>query len=658
MAAGPPVTFTFNGGADLRVGAVTTDAAGNSYFTGSVNSSSFPATPNAFQTKLTSSECVGSPTYFPPCSDAFVVKLDPYGNIVWATYLGGNGGDSGTAIAIDGGGNVFVAGTTYPDLGSVSVNTFPITAGAAFGPPPAKYGAAFITKLSADGSHLIYSTFLPGGISSSVVAAMTIDSSVNAYVAYQSNPALTIPTTPGAFQPVPQDQGAPGVVVKLNASGSALVYATYLSGYGQFSSSTDAPLSIAVDGAGNAVIAGTTGADSFPVTPGAWSTTDPDPGAATGFVSKLNAGGTALIYSTYFGGGANVVKLDSSGNAYVLGADGPPGIPVLAELSADGSSVLYFTQVPGAASIALDPVGNAYVVGTNPTAAATVFVERFAPNGVLSGMETIGGPPVYEPGASYAANDSANAIAVAPNGSVAISGTAISGVFPGITQAPALEGLAYVTSFFITATVMNAANYVPGVVAPGEIVTILGEVGGGITSVYFDGFRAPVLYLSGHQINAQVPWEIAGQPSTRLSINWTLTPMDAGTIGPFVVAVAPSVPGVFYVTNSDGSVNSAANAAARGDFVTIYGTGGGVMSPTGITGGLWPDAPLASFTLPVTITVGGESGPVIYAGSAPTLLSGFFQINVRVPQDLTPSASTPMVLNIGTGQTTVPVAIK
>jgi uncharacterized protein (TIGR03437 family) len=666
IAANPPVTFTFSVGTtctdclsgEFQINALTTDAAGNTYLTGSVNTSAFPATPNAFQTTLTPSECVGPPTFLPPCSDAFAVKLDPYGNIVWATYVGGNGNDSGTAIAVDVNGNVFVAGTTWPDHG-FDLNTFPVAAGAPFGPPPARDGAAFITELSADGSRLIYSTFLPGGAYSSLVAAMTIDSSGNAYVAYQSDPALTIPTTPGAFQSSPQNVGGPGVVVKLNASGSALAYATYLSGSGP-RGTQDSPLSIAVDAAGNAVIAGITGGTSFPVTAGAWQTADPDPGAATGFVSKLNAGGTALIYSTYFGFGASAVKLDSSGNAYVLGQISNGSNPTaLAEVSADGSSLVYLAPVPGAASIDLDPIGNAYVVGTNPAAAATVFVERFAPNGVLSGMQTLGGPPVYAPGALYPINDSANAIAIAPNGSVVISGIAVSGNFPGISQAVASEGMAYLTSFFITATVMNAANYVPGVVAPGEIITILGDgFGGGITNVDFDGFGAPVLYLSGRQINAQVPWEIAGQSSTRLSITETLGPMDSMTIGPFVVAVAPSVPGVFYVTNSDGSINSAGNPAARGDFVTIYGTGGGLTSPAGTTGGFWPLSPLASLTLPISITIGGVDAGLIFSGSAPTLLSGFFQVNVRVPQNLTPSASAPMVLNIGTARTTVSVAIK
>jgi uncharacterized protein (TIGR03437 family) len=667
MAANPPVNFTYNAGAwcngdctatGIHINALAEDSAGNTYFTGFTNLAGLPTTPQVFQATLPQSTCV-APFFGWPCTHAFVVKLGPAGNVVWATYLGGNGVDSGTAIAVDADGNVFVAGSTGLGLsGSGPSDTFPVTPGAPFGPPsPSDLFAGFLTKLSADGSQLLYSTFLPGSMGGNpATVALAIDASGNAYAAYQTDPSVPIATTPGAFEPT--SSNSPVVVMKLNPSGSALVYATYLG-------TADSPASIAVDSAGNVVIAGFTQAASFPVTPGAFDTTNPA-GQQAGFVSKLNAGGTGLIYSTYFGISANAVALDANGDAYVLSRVNPQTFPAsgsvptganataLAHLSGDGSSLVYSIFIPSATSLTVDSVGNAYVAGTNINAAQTVFVERIAPGGVLSGMETLGGSEIYP------FSDSATNIAVAPNGSVAIAGAVFSNDFPGIAGPVPSGGFAYACSFFINATVMNAANYTAGVVAPGEIVAILGY-GFDVTPttrVYFDEFPAPLLYVSNRQINAQVPWEIAGQSSTRMAINVADGPMSLSTYGPFVVAVAPSAPGVFYVTNSDGSINSPDNPAGRGDFVSVYGTGGGLTSLAGITGGFWPATPLASLTLPVSITLGGEKATVIYEGSAPTLLSGFFQVNVRIPQDVAPSGSTAIVLTIGTGQTTVPVAIR
>src|SRR5580704_2943531 len=120
MAANPPVNFTFNAGVTcsgicispaIQISAVTTDAAGNTYFTGNVNSTKLPTTPNVFQPMLASGSCAVPFTPY-PCSDAFVVKLDPQGDVAWATYLGGNGADVGTAVAVDADGNVFIAGSS------------------------------------------------------------------------------------------------------------------------------------------------------------------------------------------------------------------------------------------------------------------------------------------------------------------------------------------------------------------------------------------------------------------------------------------------------------------------------------------------------------------------------------------------------------------
>jgi uncharacterized protein (TIGR03437 family) len=107
--------------------------------------------------------------------------------------------------------------------------------------------------------------------------------------------------------------------------------------------------------------------------------------------------------------------------------------------------------------------------------------------------------------------------------------------------------------------------------------------------------------------------------------------------------------------NSDGSINSRSNPAWPGDYVSVYGTGGGAMSPPGVTGNLWPLAPLSLLPPPVSATIGAEDAGVLYAGSAPTLESGLFQINVRLPSDLT-AGSQSLSVTVG-GVTSAPAAI-
>jgi len=126
-------------------------------------------------------------------------------------------------------------------------------------------------------------------------------------------------------------------------------------------------------------------------------------------------------------------------------------------------------------------------------------------------------------------------------------------------------------------------------------------------------------------------------------------------VGSAVAPVGASMPGIFYIDNSDGSRNSPSNPAQPGDYVSVYGTGGGAMSPPGVTGNSWPLAPLSSLSQSVSAAVGGEAAGVLYAGSAPALDSGFFQINVRLPADLTPTAQF-LSLTVG-GVTSMPVAI-
>jgi uncharacterized protein (TIGR03437 family) len=157
--------------------------------------------------------------------------------------------------------------------------------------------------------------------------------------------------------------------------------------------------------------------------------------------------------------------------------------------------------------------------------------------------------------------------------------------------------------------------------------------------VFFDDVAAPLLYAQAQQINAQVPWELAGQSTTRIRVEYNGVSMASQG-----VSVAQSVPAFFRakydspqgaILNEDGTLNSADNPAKRGSVVAIFGTGGGVTNPASVTGGFTPLAPLVFLALPVSVTVGISKAEVVFQGAAPTIMSGMMQINFRVPEFIT-----------------------
>jgi uncharacterized protein (TIGR03437 family) len=280
-----------------------------------------------------------------------------------------------------------------------------------------------------------------------------------------------------------------------------------------------------------------------------------------------------------------------------------------------------------------------------------VFAAKFTSNGQFAGATyayvsgTAGGEPL---------------IAVAPNGAIMLAEGD-----PDMT----------VISIFPWLTVQNAASGAAGTVAPGEIVTLRGygigpataavapgqapvdQLGG--TQVTFGGVAAPVFSAQSQQVTVQAPWEITGQTSTEVVVTYNGGP-PAGTSASVPVVVATAAPGIYAVANSDGTLNSSTNPAKAGGFITIYGTGGGVTNPLGITGGLWPiTASLPTLTLPVSVTIGGTNAMVLYAGSAPTLESGYFQINVALPSGLQTSAAANLVVTVGgSSSVAVPISIR
>ena len=670
-------TFSYFQSGPGSVNVIASDSAANTYIAGAAQPGAIVTTPGAFQPQDNSSGYCGTVPLVGaliPCMGSFVEKLDPTGAVIFATYFSGNGATGITGIAVDTQGNVYLAGGTSPPFGSA--NTFPLTAGAAFTNPPAA-GAGFVAKLNPSGSRLVYSTLIPGAN----VTALAVDSEGNAYVT-GVGAGSSFPATAGAFQMSPKASTnlSFGIVAKLNPSGSALEYATYLSGSGGTVGEGDNPDSIAVDANGDAFIAGFTYSPDFPVTPGAFLTANP--GGRAMFLTKLNPQGSGLVYSTWIGqtpGYSTTVKLDAQGTAFVAGS-ALSGIGTVSgflnRFSADGSSLTYSTSLPsgfGSPALDVDIAGNAVIAVTTSDAnlpvgagafqpgyvggaSSNVYLARFTPGGQLSGATYLGGSQ----------QDASSAIVLRPNGSVAVSGFTQSPDFPGrLAQA----GGSYTTSIFISLTALNAASYVATGVVPGEIVSLLGYGIGPATGVSaagsvlpnelagvqvsFEGLLAPLLYVQSGQINAQVPWELAGQTSATVQVSY---PGVTSTGTP--VVVTPSLPGIFCVVNSDGSLNSPSNPAQAGDYVSVYGTGGGAMSPPGVTGALWPLAPLSLLPPPVSATVEGENASVLYAGSAPTLESGLFQINVQLPADLLLTRRGAPVLSVTVGGvTSAPAAI-
>src|SRR5262249_18956438 len=200
---------------------------------------------------------------------------------------------------------------------------------------------AFVTKLNPSGTGLIYSTYL-GGRSDDSATGIAVDSSGNAYVTGVT--ASTNFPTKNAFQPRNKggQNGWDTFVAKLNASGSGLLYSTYLGG----SADETLPTAIAVDNSGNAFVSGTTPSTDFPTTNGAYQTALS--GSSGGFVTKLNTtlAGAPPVYSTYLGSdGAGGIAVDGQGNAYV--GDDPYDADGVRKLNSTGSVLLYSSLAPG-----------------------------------------------------------------------------------------------------------------------------------------------------------------------------------------------------------------------------------------------------------------------------------------------------------------------
>jgi Beta-propeller repeat len=379
---------------------------------------------------------------------ALPLVIDPL--LLYSSYLGGSGDDAVNGIALDAQGHVYVAGLTT----SLQLPGAPHRSGNA--------DAGYVSKLNSAGQPL-YTTYLLD-TDERGATGVAVDAAGNAYVT-------------GRTSPWRETTGNDAFVAKLDALGRAAAPSGYYFTFG--SDSVDWAQRIAVDGAGQAVVVGVTLGDNFPVTPGAFQRVAG--GDADGFVAKLNAAGTGLVYATLFGGSgpesANHIALDAAGNTYIAGSTESIDLPVSAnalqrehrgcenvsgivlcrrtafvsKLSPSGGALVYSTYLGGsglvqnsaAEAIAVDAAGQAFVAGAttaadfpttpgvlqpqagNPLCFATLCSDAF-----VAKLEADGSRLVYSTYLMGEAHDTANAIAVDAAGNAYVAGSTASRYFP------------------------------------------------------------------------------------------------------------------------------------------------------------------------------------------------------------------------------------
>jgi hypothetical protein len=377
--------------------------------------------------------------------------IDP--GLAYSTFLGGSEAEFGAAIALDRAGNAYLTG------GSSSFD-FPTTLGA-FDRSFNGFADAFVSKLNAQGSALVYSTYL-GGASDDAGWAIAVDRDGSAFVTGNTD-SFNFPTSPGGYDRSYNGGGNDAFLSKLNPDGSALVYSTYLGG-----GDIDQGKAIALDRAGRAYLSGFTGS-GFPTTPSAYDETcGPTQDA---FVSKLNAAGSKLAYSTCLGGSQGElvggIAVDRSGNAYLTGWTASPEFPTTRgafDRSFTGSSDAYVTKLNGAGTklaystflggssgeaaqgIALDRGRSAYVTGltasadfpTTPDAFDTSFngTGEFPPaDAFVTKLNPAGSGLVYSSYLGGSGSDEGNAIAINRAGEAYLAGQTGSITFPTTANA-------------------------------------------------------------------------------------------------------------------------------------------------------------------------------------------------------------------------------
>lgn len=531
-----------------------------------------------------------------------VLTIDPA--LVYSTYFGGNGGDIAYGIAVDSSGESYVTGVT----GSVN---FPVKS--ADQPTLAGQTNAFVSKLNASGSGLIYSTFL-GGSGSDAAAAIAIDASGDAYITGNTS-STNFPVTTGVFQAT-YGGSTDAFVAKIAPTGSQLVYASYLGG-----SAADFGQGVAVSSAGNVYVTGSTNSFDFPtVTPlqqgNDGCTTINEEGTmvetcnSAVFVAEVNATASALLYSTYLGGSGNnsgqAIALDAVGNAYITGSTSSSDFPTqnalqsqsgggsdafVTELNPSGSAFVFSTYLGGsqndeAYGLVLDASGNIYLAGSTQSSdfptTPNVFQTLYggAGDGFLTKLGAGGAVIVYSTFIGGSGADQANAVAVNSAGEAFIVGGTQSSDFPLSDPSQRILGLSGAAN---CSTATGSAS-----LCSDAFVVDLNPSGMPVYSTFLGGTEADfaqavavdptgVPYVAGSTASTNFPAIVGALQGAYAGI---------GTSGnAFVTKIeAEDLPALALSPQTLNFGNQTLNVASTAQPITLINAGSAPLSITSITG--------------------------------------------------------------------------
>ncbi len=506
-------TYLGGNGNDYGLG-VAADGAGDAYVAGYSTNGTFPTTSGVVQNGYGGG------------NDAFLVKLDPFGNRLWSTYLGGAENDQANAVAVDPAGNAYL-------VGYASNTGYPTTSGAY----QATGSGVFVSKLSPTGDALLFSTYLGSGTGSG--NGIAVDAAGYPYI---TGSTMNIPTTSGAFQTAwgsdPENPKTNAFVTKLKNDGTGLVYSSYLGGTG-----ADSGNAIAVDSAGNAYVTGYA-AGGFPITSGAYQS-GRSGGLTSPFLTKVNPAGTALVYSTYISGtnstthsgGGQAVAVDKFGYAYIGGYTGQSTFPTtvgsfgdafggtshgfLTKFNLTGSGLVYSGFLGGQVNgLAVDSASRVYAAGYAgagfPTTSGAFQSTNSAgsQDAFFSQIKSDGSGFLYSTYLGGSNTDSGNAMALDPAGDAFLAGSTSSTDFPvvnavqsgnggtsgtsdafvsrfGIPAAPVVTGISPDTGSSSTDGITNSRNlHILGTAAANATVTVYREELGLLGTVTADSTGA------------------------------------------------------------------------------------------------------------------------------------------------------------------------